>query len=296
LEIINFFEKYYLIDQKEIDRIINKRIGMPKTINKHGEKLYNIFLNKEKGPADIADFLIDLGEVYQKNMNIPTSIKLKNFRKDSHSLKEWVKLFKENFPKILNNDQNFTNLFKTLFSIAYRKINKLDGINEFTDKVGEITDKLSDNQEEKTKSKWEIINFFEKNSLIEQKEIDWRVKKIGLPDEINEKAEKLYNIFISNDTGPADIADFLIHLNDIFKVNAEKRAIDKIKDFQKDNHSLKEWEKFFKEKFLKILSDEECFPNLFKILFTKAYRKLDDGKKLITNEDNNNNSSEPPKK
>jgi hypothetical protein len=37
-EIINFFEKYYLIDQKEIDVIVN-RIGWPKTINKHGEKI-----------------------------------------------------------------------------------------------------------------------------------------------------------------------------------------------------------------------------------------------------------------
>jgi hypothetical protein len=44
-EIISFFEKYYVIDQKEVDNI-TKRIGWPKTVNKHGEKLYKIFLIK----------------------------------------------------------------------------------------------------------------------------------------------------------------------------------------------------------------------------------------------------------
>jgi hypothetical protein len=85
----------------------------------------------------------------------------------------------------------------------------------------------------------------------------------------------LYKIFLSNDIGPADIADFLIHLRDIFKVNAEKRAIDKNKNFRKDSHSLKKWVQFFKVTFPKILSDEKYYPNLFKILFTKAYQKLD---------------------
>jgi uncharacterized protein YdiU (UPF0061 family) len=137
------------------------------------------------------------------------------------------------------------------------------------DQEKKIDNKSSNDKQEKTNSKWEIINFFEKNSFIEQKEIDWRVKKIGLPNEVNEKAEKLYNIFLSNDTGPADIADFLIHLRDIFKVNEENRAIEKIKDFQKDSHSLNEWVQFFKVTFPNILSDERCFPHLFKILLQK---------------------------
>jgi hypothetical protein len=86
-EIINFFEKYYLIDEKEVDDI-TKRVGCPKTINKHGEKLFKVFFNKDTGPADIADFLIDLGTVFKINVTTKSNIKLKNSRNDNHSLKE----------------------------------------------------------------------------------------------------------------------------------------------------------------------------------------------------------------
>jgi hypothetical protein len=121
-EIYYFFEKYYVVDQKEVDKII-KKICWPKTINRHGEELYKIFINKTTGPADIADFLISLGEVYKVSISTVSTIKLKNFRDKSHTLKEWIKIFNEDFPKILNNDESFLNLFKTLFSIAFRKIN-----------------------------------------------------------------------------------------------------------------------------------------------------------------------------
>jgi hypothetical protein len=54
-----------------------------------------------------------------------------------------------------------------------------DDDQEKIDEQEKIDNKLSDDQQEKTNSILEIINFFENNSLIEQKEIDWRVKKIG---------------------------------------------------------------------------------------------------------------------
>jgi hypothetical protein len=107
--------------------------------------------------------------------------------------------------------------------------------------------------------------------------------------------EKKYNVFLSKDTGPADFADFLIDLGEVFTVNINNKSSIKLKYFRHKSHTLQEWVKFFKEKLPKILNDEECFPNFFKILFTKAYRKLDEGKKLSTNQNNNNNSSEPPK-
>jgi hypothetical protein len=108
-----------------------------------------------------------------------------------------------------------------------------------------------ENEEDKSDYKWEIINFFKNYYLIDQKEIDRRVKKIDMPKTIQEKSDLLYLIFLENDKCPADIADFLIRVGDVFKVNAEKRAIDKIKEFRKDSHSLKEWVTFFKENFLK---------------------------------------------
>jgi hypothetical protein len=86
-EIYNFFEKYYIIDENKVKAII-KKICWPKTINRHGERLYNIFLNKDTGPADIADFLISLGEVYKVNISTVSRIKLKNFRDKSHTLQE----------------------------------------------------------------------------------------------------------------------------------------------------------------------------------------------------------------
>jgi hypothetical protein len=133
--------------------------------------------------------------------------------------------------------------------------------------------KSSNDLKQRTDSKWEIINFFVNKYLIDQKEIDRIVKKISWPITINENADKLYDIFFSNDTGPSDIADFLIGLGHILKVNVGEIATEKIKNFRKNTHSLKEWAKFFKVTFPKILSDYPYYRNLFKIVFTLAYRK-----------------------
>jgi hypothetical protein len=133
-EIIYFFEKYYLIDEKRIDAII-KTIGMPKTINRHGERLYNIFFSKDTGPADTADFLIDLAQVFIVNISNKSTIKISSFRDKSHTLQEWVTFFKERFPKILDDDENYPKVFKQIFTLAYRKLNKLGGMNELLIKL-----------------------------------------------------------------------------------------------------------------------------------------------------------------
>jgi hypothetical protein len=66
-EIIYFFEKYYKIDQKEVDSIFEK-IGMRKTFNSKAEKLYNIIKRNIDGLKEIARFLIELQIDFPKNI------------------------------------------------------------------------------------------------------------------------------------------------------------------------------------------------------------------------------------
>jgi hypothetical protein len=143
-EIIYFFEKYYLIDQKQIDATYEK-IGMKKTFNTKAEKLYTIIKRDSDGPKDIAHFLIELQLEFPKNIPREGVEDIYDYVNDKkYTTQQWVKFFKEKFPKILSNDEYFPNSFKTIFSIAFRKLNNFGGMNDIADKIGEFTDKLAD--------------------------------------------------------------------------------------------------------------------------------------------------------
>jgi hypothetical protein len=163
---------------------------------------------------------------------------------------------------------------------------------------------FDDNQKEKSDSIWEILDFFRDNYVVERKEADKIIEKIGKPKLLNNKADELHIIYRRNDTGPKDIAKFFISLHQDFPVNVNTEAIEKIIKYKDEEPSSKDWVKFFKEKFPTILNKHKSFGRVINVIITLMNEKLHTfmdtvvdkvgeftdflGSKLPTFDDNNN--------
>jgi hypothetical protein len=56
---------------------MTNKTNWPNTVNRYAEKLYKVFINKDTGPVDIVDFLIDFGQTFKANVSKASLMKLR---------------------------------------------------------------------------------------------------------------------------------------------------------------------------------------------------------------------------
>jgi sulfur relay (sulfurtransferase) DsrC/TusE family protein len=134
--------------------------------------------------------------------------------------------------------------------------------------------KYDDDQEEKSDSKWEIINYLRKNYKVDEKTLKFYSNFTNMPKTLTKKVDELYRIIRKNDTCPVDIAKFVIDLHDDFPINIPIGAVQKAMTNELDNSTSKEWVKFFKEDFPEILDKFPNFEGIIKIIITRVDEKL----------------------
>jgi hypothetical protein len=134
--------------------------------------------------------------------------------------------------------------------------------------------KSSDDELQKENSKWEIINYLRRNYKYDEKDLITYKNNINRHRTLERKADELYGIIFKNDTGPKNIAKFMIELRTEFPRNAKVEAIEKIVKYESDNPTPEHWLKFFKEKLPKIFKEYKKFEILSSVNITLVDKKL----------------------
>jgi hypothetical protein len=148
----------------------------------------------------------------------------------------------------------------------------------------------NDDQEEKTESKWKIVNYFIDTYLKTEVDLEQLITRIGVFNLIHDKANEFYDVVVKNNTGPKDIAKFIINLNLDFLVNVKADYVSPILEFVNENPSTEKYVTYFTTKFPKILERYAGFERVISCIITLANKKFK--KNNVVNEvtDNSSNS------
>jgi hypothetical protein len=85
--------------------------------------------------------------------------------------------------------------------------------------MDDLLTKWTDDEEDSIDYKWEIINYLRKKYKVGEKMLNFYSTNTNMPKALTKKVEELYRITTRNDTGPKDIAKFIIDLHDDFPIN-----------------------------------------------------------------------------
>jgi hypothetical protein len=139
--------------------------------------------------------------------------------------------------------------------------------------MDDLLTKWTDDEQEKENSKWEIVDYLRRNYKYDENDLIRYMNNINRYRTLERKAGELYGIIFKNDSGPKDIAKFMIDLHDDFPKNAKAEALEKIVKYKSENPTPEQWVTFFKEKLPKIFNDHKNLEILNSVIITLVDKK-----------------------